>query len=252
MIQNIQIFDCPVGKPSSGTFYGPWTSIGNLAGYSISFTGLEGSVFVETSNDPNVNFNGVAAIAAPLAPTCRTFQYGALKNQGSPSVSISYVVQGGGETVASGATSIAVADGFQLMVSPPALDTLGIAVGYNVYVGIGGLSYLQNMPNSSDRFGSSHNGPLPLNMPYIMYDGFQSTGVVPSIIALVGGPAIGEQLWNNSVTTSTGELQVNIGGTSPPMATISPSGLTYGMIRIGKSGANTLETKAWVSGRYAY
>lgn len=255
MIQNIQIFNAPIGTPASGTYYGPWTSVGNLAAFSVFFTGLEGVVWVEASNNPNAQYSGVAAIGAPIAPILSTFQYGALTHQGTIGIAVSYIVQGGGETVASVASTLVVADNYQLVVSPPVLDPLGVAIGYNVYANRNGGAYsLQNMPNSSDRFGSSHCGPLPLCLSYIMYDGVQNNGVPPSVVALVGGPAVGVNILpggNIVGGASGGEENINYNaGTAE--GSFSPSGLDWGYLRVGKSGANSLLTQGWVTGRYQY
>jgi hypothetical protein len=253
MLQNIQIFNAPIGTPASGTYYGPWTSVGNLAAFSVYFTGLEGNVWVEASNNPNVNYSGIEAIGAPIAPTLSTFQYGALTNQGTVGIAVSYIVQGGGETVASTAGTVAVPDGYQLVVNSPILEPLGLAIAYNVYANKNGGPYsLQNMPNSSDRFGSSHCGPMPLGRPYILYDGVQNNGVPSSVVALVGGPAVGVNLLGTGgITTDTtgGNENVNYNSATGD-GSFSPGGLDWGYIRVGKSGANAVLTQGWVSGRF--
>lgn len=63
-IKNIKIFDSTVAAD------GAWIDVSNLVALSIQINNIEGNVWMEVSNDPNVNFDG-AAIGPPASgPTC--------------------------------------------------------------------------------------------------------------------------------------------------------------------------------------
>ena len=212
-IKNIQIFS------STAPANGAWIDVSNLVNFSVYLTGLEASVTIEGSNDPNAPIDG-AGIGAPNAPVLTQFPSVPYSNSGDniyttpPSnasqlpaqtffVKTTFVTKWG-ETTASAETSLAVTAGNYLYVSAP-VPTAAQApyvTGYNVYVGLtSGTEVLQTGPQykpqrSIDGVGtpggtvdplgpgsSTHfaiSGAISIGVPgWSMTNGFQQTQWVP-------------------------------------------------------------------------
>lgn len=253
-IKNILIFD------STNAADGAWIDVSNLVGLSVQVNNIEGNVWLEFSNDPNVNFDG-AAIGAPSAPTltavAATAANANLTNQGTLSVKLTYITPWG-ETVASSATALAVPDGKVLMVSAPVLRQTSI--GYNVYVsqtGGAGTWVLQTMPQFKAQrvidTGGIHwatAGAMPLNQNFFLTNGYQNTQTFPPGSDLSGGVNTGVKFPTSGTlvgATSGGEINVLITGTN---CMVNPSSLVWKWLRVRKdNSAQTLETVAWVMGQ---
>src|SRR5271157_5761002 len=186
---------------------GAWRNVSNFVASSIQFiardssglsTPLTGTITIEVSNDPNVNVDNLATqIAAPSAPVLTAFTPDTSGYQqpftypaATYGVKLTYVnLQG--ETVASGATSLAVAAGKTISVGAPGPDANGYATGYNVYVSINGGPYiLQNPPfNSGQTFGNLAvaNGPINVNQTFMLY-AWQNNLIVPPVANTTGTP----------------------------------------------------------------
>src|ERR1700675_2128399 len=101
-IKNIQIFS------STAPANGAWIDVSNLVSLSVMLTGLEATVTIEGSNDPNAPIDG-AGIGAPSAgPTLSQFasQPGSIGNSSELPAQTFFVVTTfitkWGETTASG------------------------------------------------------------------------------------------------------------------------------------------------------
>ena len=203
---------------------GAWRNVSNFVASSIQFiardssglsTPLTGTIWIEVSNDPNVNVDNLATqIAAPSAPVLTAFTPDTSGYQqpftypaATYGVKLTYVnLQG--ETVASGATSLAVAAGQTISVGAPGSDATidsppvvsGYATGYNVYVSLNGGAYiLQNPPfNSGQTFGNLAvaNGPLNVNQAFILY-AWQNSGIQPPAANTTGTPNVGANISGN-------------------------------------------------------
>jgi|SRR5208337_407770 len=212
---------------------GAWRNTSNFVASSIHIlartaaglsTPLSGVIWVEASNDPNVNVDNLATqIAAPSAPVLTAFTPTSAGHGQSPSagggdqpftypattygVKLTYVnLQG--ETVASGATLLAVAAGQTISVGAPGSDATidsppvvsGYATGYNVYVSVNGGPYiLQNPPfNSGQTFGNLAiaNGPINVNQTFMLY-AWQNNLIVPPVTNTTGTPNVGANLTGN-------------------------------------------------------
>jgi hypothetical protein len=195
---------------------GAWRNVSNFVASSIHVfaqtaaglsTPLTGTIWIEVSNDPNVNIDNLATqIAAPSAPVLtaftpdtngyqQPFTYPAV----TYGVKLTYVnLQG--ETVASGATSLAVAAGQTISVGAPGPDAGGYATGYNVYVSVSGGPYiLQNPPfNSGQTFGNLAvaNGPLNVNQAFMLY-AWQNSQIIPPVANTTGTPNVGANISGN-------------------------------------------------------
>jgi hypothetical protein len=245
---------------------GAWRNVSNFVASSIQIiardpaTGLStpitGTVWIEVSNDPNVNVDNLATqIAAPSAPTLTAFVPST--NGGSQlytypaatyGVKLTYVnLQG--ETVASGATSLAVAAGKTISVGAPGPDANGYATGYNVYVSVNGGPYiLQNPPfNSGQTFGNLAvaNGPINVNQTFMLY-AWQNNLIVPPVTNTTGTPNVGANISGNlnaaavagvdneaavSYDTATG-----LWSAAATMVMWSPSCLYFNWVRVRVSG----------------
>src|SRR5580658_2855975 len=145
---------------------GAWRNTSNFVSSSIHIfaqtaaglvTPLSGNIWVEASNDPNVNIDNLATqIAAPGTPVLSQFTPSDAGHNLSPQdgggdqtfqtpaatygVKLTYVnLQG--ESVASAAATLAVSAGSFLQIGAPGPDpTTGgpYATGYNVYVSVNG------------------------------------------------------------------------------------------------------------------
>lgn len=251
-IKNILIFD------STNAADGAWIDISNLVAFSVYIVNAEGKVWIEVSNDPNVNFDG-AAIGAPVsAPTLvaanATPANANLVNQGTYFVKTTYITPWG-ETVASSESSLAVPDGKVLQViAPPPLKT---AIGYNVYVGKStGTEVLQTMPQFAAQrvidTGGIHwatAGAMPLNQNFFLVNGFQQTEVAPPISDLSGGVNSGLNISGNlpGSPATNDEIAIIVSGST---VSVNPSCLVWKWLRVRKdTTAQTIETQAWIMGQ---
>lgn len=256
-IKNIKIFDSTVAAD------GAWIDISNCVALSVSFTGLEGHVWLEVSNDPDININaanGGTVLAAPSAPVLSQSAYGSLTGQGTYFVKITYITKWG-ETVASAESSLAVSDGNVLRVAPPAADALGLATGYNVYIGkLTNTETLQTMPpytpaHTVDATPGIHwaiSGALPLNRPYVANYGNQPSSYVVPGASTAGGVGVGVSITGASIfgASSGEEIAIFPNPQSGTSAVVNPSCLCWKWIRVRKdNNANLLETIAWLMGQ---
>jgi hypothetical protein len=273
-IQNLQIFN------STAAADGAWIDISNLVSFSVQIVGGLGTgVWIEVSNDPNVMINNTASpLAAPSAPLLSQYPYGALKDQGTIYIQLTYVTAWG-ETTASTTSSLAVNDGYQLLIasptstigSPPATVSNG-AIGWNVYAsqtGSAGTFVLQTPPqfhpqHSVDSTGSGGgvsgtggvhyaiSGALPFSQNFSMSNGFQNTGIVPPAINQSGTANVGINVCGSGNTFITGSA------TDSPIAVLvdsnlaqviwSPSCMVWKWLRVRKSGSST-QTTAYLVGQ---
>jgi hypothetical protein len=268
---------------SEAALNGAWRNIQNWINFSLQVTGIEGNVWVEVSNDPNVLTDG-ATISAPAAPVLSQYTpisdggvapYTGTGLAGVP-VNTTYYVKntyvtpnslnptGGvspvypGETTASAETSLLVTAGNLLVVQPPAQDAGKVAIGWNTYISTtSGTERLQNLVDnavgSALEFGQTFPvvnygltfGPLTpgSNTSTSAASGVNLTGNLASFPAASYTPG----------TTGTGLNQVQVlipSGTG--MAMINPSGIIWNFIRVCKdSTANTKVTTAYLFGQSA-
>lgn len=210
---------------------GAWRNTSNFVASSIHIfartaaglsTPLVGNIWVEASNDPNVNVDNLATqIAAPNAPVLTAFNptsagHTLSSNAGGGDQPFTYpaatygvkltYVNLQGETTASGATSLAVAAGKTISVGAPGPDAGGYATAYNVYVSLNGGPYiLQNPPfNSGNTFGNLAvaNGPLNVNQAFILY-AWQNSQIQPPGANTTGTPNVGANLTGNLAVAPT-------------------------------------------------
>ena len=259
-IKNNLIFD------STNAANGVWIDISNLVAFSVYLINLEGKVWIEVSNDPNVNFDGTAIGAPVSAPTLvaatATPANANLVHQGTYFVKTTYITPWG-ETTASSESSLAVPDGKVLQViAPPPLKT---AIGYNVYVSKStGTEVLQTMPQFAAQrvidTGGIHwatAGALPLNQNFFLVNGFQQTETAPPSGDNSGGVNSGINIsgtftgaaWSAPSGGSFGEGQVVI-DTTAKSGMYNPSCLVWKWLRVVKDNTTqTLETQAWIMGQ---
>ena len=253
---------------------GAWRNVSNFVASSIQIiardssglsTALTGTITIEVSNDPNVNVDNLATqIAAPSAPVLTAFTptsagHGQSPNAGGGDQPFTYpattygvkltYVNLQGETVASGATSLAVAAGQTISVGAPGPDANGYATGYNVYVSINGGPYiLQNPPfNSGQTFGNLAvaNGPINVNQTFMLY-AWQNNLIVPPVANTTGTPNVGANISGNlnamavagvdneaavSYDTATG-----LWSAAATMVMWSPSCLYFNWVRVRVTG----------------
>lgn len=249
-IKNIKIFD------SINAASGSWIDISNCAALSVSFTGIEPAVWIEVSNDPDININGSnggTTVAAPSAPVLSQYAFGALVGQGTYFVKVTYITKWG-ETTASAESSLAVTDGNVLQVNPPAADAAGLATGYNVYISkVTTTETLQTMPpytpaHTVDATPGIHfaiNGALPLNQVFVLTNGLRPSGVVVPGANTAGGIGVGVKLMTDiSAASSSEEIAIFKSGTT---AVVNPSCLCWKYLRVVKDNTTqVLETIAWL------
>jgi len=267
---------------------GAWRNVSNFVASSIQImakdssgiqTALTGTIWIEVSNDPNVNVDNVATqIPAPTAPTLSQFtptregdQQPFATKAVTYGVKLTYVNEWG-ETEASSASSLAVSAGNILTVGAPGPDPAsgspptdvgGYATSYNVYVQNGsGLYILQNPPfNSGGWFGNTnpYNGPINLNQSFMLY-AFQNTGIVPPASNGTGTPNWGANISGNlnaaAVVGAETEAAISydtasgLYGAGATMVMWSPSCLYFNWVRVRVSGqtpGNSLT--AWLFGQ---
>jgi len=246
---------------------GAWRNVSNFVASSIHIfaqtsaglpTALTGTIWIEVSNDPNVNVDNLATqIVAPAAAVLSQFTPSNNGDQqpftypaATYGVKLTYVNLEG-ETVASTVSSLAVSAGNTLQIGAPGPDAGGYATGYNVYVSVnGGLYTLQNPPfNSGNTFGNLEvaNGPLNVNQSFILY-AWQNSGIQPPAANTTGTPNVGANISGNlnaapsagqpdneaavAYDTSTGTFA---GGT-PTMVMWAPSCLYFNWVRVRVTG----------------
>jgi hypothetical protein len=206
-IKNIQIFS------STAPANGAWIDVSNLVSLSVMLTGLEATVTIEGSNDPNVPIDG-PGIGAPPAPVLSQFQSLPQADSGNsvttqPPGDVSQLpattffvkttfITKWGETTASAESSLAVLAGNYLFVAAPvpSLAQQPYVVGYNVYVGLSsGTEVLQTGPQFQpqrliDGIGSTSPSPSggtvnPLGPGQSIH--FALNGAIPLITNVIGG-----------------------------------------------------------------
>lgn len=255
-IKNIKIFD------STTAADGAWIDISNLVAMSVSFTGLEGKVWVEVSNDPDININaanGGSVLAPPSAPVLSQIPFGALTGQGTYFVKITYVTKWG-ETLPSAESSLAVTDGNVLRVAPPAADAKGLATGYNVYISkVTNTETLQTMPpytpaRTVDATPGIHyaiSGAVPLNMPFVLQNGLQVSSYGVPVASTAGGIGNGVSITGTTLVGLVSSEEIAIfPSTVTTTAVINPSCLCWKWMRVRKDNtAQTTETIAWLMGQ---
>jgi hypothetical protein len=247
---------------STNALDGAWYKVSNLVAFSIQITGLEGDVWVEASNDPNVNSDGSTISAPASAPTLSQFAYqpasAPVLNPTTVYVKTTYVtpvnvasnavstIVLAGETTGSAEANLTLTSGYSLLVASPPQDPAGVAVAYNVYVGSAtGTEVLQNPV------------PIKIGNAYQMGAfGFKPVGIAVPTTNTSGSPNIGINITGNlaavSYTAPTpeyGETQIII-DTANKQAMVNPSCLVWQWIRVRKSNtAQTLQTTAYLMGQ---
>lgn len=255
---------------------GAWRNIQNWINFSLHITGLEGNVWVEVSNDPNVLTNG-ANISAPAAPVLTQYTPTSDNHLSGVPVDTTYFVKntyvtpnslnpsggapqyttaGLGETTPSAETSLLVKAGNLLVVQSPAQDAGGVASGWNTYISKAtGTETLQNLEDNAvisprqfgqtfilTNYGLSTSGPsVPVaNTSGTANSGVNLTGNLVSFPAASYTPG--------ATGTGLNQIQVIISGTS---AMINPSGIIWNFIRVCKSGGGAEKTQALLFGQSA-
>ena len=246
---------------------GAWRNVSNFVASSIHVfaqtaaglsTPLSGTITIEVSNDPNVNTDNLATqIAAPTAPTLSQFtpsNNGDQQPFATPAVTygvkLTYT-NPAGETVASGASSLAVTAGNVLQIAAPGPDAGGYATGYNVYIQNGsGLYILQNpLWNTGGQFGNTSpaNGPINVNDSFILY-AWQNTGVVPPVANTTATPNVGANISGNlNAAPSAGQpdneasvsydTATGVYSAAATMVMWAPSCLYFNWVRVRVTGA---------------
>src|SRR5277367_4408922 len=223
-IKNLQIFS------STAPADGVWIDVSNLVNLSVMLTGVETSVWIEVSDDPNAPINGAGIGAPGSAPVLSQFlsQPGSLSTQPpNPALVTSQLpattffvkttfITKWGETLPSSESSLAVTYGNYLYVAAPVPTAaqLPYVTGYNVYVGtVTNTETLQTGPQYQpqrlvDGVGtpggtvnplgpgqSTHfaiSGAIPINVPgWAMTNGYQPTEWVPPASDASGGASVG-------------------------------------------------------------
>lgn len=253
-IQNIKIFD---SKPGAT---GTWVNISNLVAFSVQVTGLDGNVWLETSNDPNVQIDG-PGIGAPNAPSLTQFtpNYSAGHGTTYSGQTATYYVKvtaitPWGETSASAESSLTVNPPYQLVVNSPTGPTG--ATAYNVYVGTTSAGeVLQTTPayapqRNTDTGGYSYaqSGAVPLGQPWFMY-AFKRSGATAPAVDNSGSAASGVNITGNLTaggSTAGGEIGIFTGASA---AMVNPSCLVWKWLRVMKTGGGAFETIAYLMGQ---
>ena len=262
-IKNIQVFS------SKNAQNGNWIDISNLVAFSIELENLEGNVWIEVSNDPNVNIDNTnTPQTPPAAPVLSQFAY-------QPSSGNSFLTYNGvtatwsvrttyitpwGETSGSTAASLTVTPGNVLFVAPPTGPT-GSAVGWNVYVGPTGAEVLQSAPafypqHVTDTGGivTQTNGVLPFGPSFNMVSWNSSGVTVPSQnnsgTVNYGINVTGNLAGSPTINDEFCIIQGQRGGTGATGAVVNPSCLVWKWLRVCKSNtAQNLITTAWLLGQ---
>ncbi len=237
---------------------GVWRNINNWVNLSLQINGLEGNVWVEVSNDPNVLIDG-ATIAAPAAPVLSQYTPTVDEHLAGVAVNTTYYVKNtyvtapalpstltvSGETVGSTESSLLVTAGNLLVVHSPAPDTGGYASGWNCYISTtSGTEVRQNLIDNAY--------PQALSFGRL----FTPSAIINSGIAV---PSSNTTATPNSGVNITGNL-VGLGSTpaystqvqivvSGTQAMINPSGVVWNFIRVNKSGGGSVLTAAYLFGQ---
>jgi hypothetical protein len=225
---------------------GVWRNISNFFSTSIHVTGLEGNVWIEVSNDPNVLTNG-ATISAPATPVLSQYTpsngVAGIAANTTYYVKTTFITPGGGETTASTEASLLVTAGNLLVVASPAKDTGGFATAYNVYVSTTTGSETKQTSDAK-----------PIGQPFILYG--LSSGIVVPGANTSGSPASGISITGNLAAGSFAvpgpaaafnQIQIVIAN---GQAMINPSGAVWNYMRVCKdSTANTKLTSAFLFGQ---
>jgi len=245
---------------------GAWRNISNLSALSVQLGKLDGSpVWIEASNDPNVETNGTAIAAPGSAPVLSLFIYSPgnitapLSNPGSYTAIVTYLTDAGETTGSTASGSFVVAANQSLQLASPAQDPAGLAYGYNVYLSLNGGPYcLQNYAASpSGMWAGQFRGPVPMGEPFLLY-AFQTNAIAVPGSNTSGSPASGINV--SGVFTSSGwtgpsgefgESQVvfNSGSTGATGAMFNPSCLVWNYLRVVKGTNGTAQTTAWLFGQ---
>lgn len=253
---------------SQAALNGQWRNISNWVAFSLQINGLEGNVWFEVSNDPNVLTDGANISAPSSAPTLS--QYTPLSGTGVAGVptNTTYYVKstyitpnslnptGGvaptvpGETTASAESSLLVTAGNLLVVNSPAPDAAGVAVGWNAYISTtSGTETVQNL------YDNAIVTPLRFRQNFIAenYSLLRSTAAPPSSnttaiansgINIAGNLAAGSYTYPPTLY----QMQIVINGSG--QAVINPSGIVWNFIRVCKDNtANTKVTTAFLFGQ---
>jgi len=215
-IKNLQIFS------STAAANGAWIDVSNLVQMSVMLTGVEASVTIEASNDPNAPINGAVIGQPSAAPTLSQFasQPGSMGNSSELPNTTFFVkttfITKWGETLPSSESSLAVTYGNYLYVAAPVPTAaqLPYVTGYNVYVGtVTNTETLQTGPQYQpqrliDGVGtpggtvnplgpgqSTHfaiSGAIPIGVPgFSMVNGLQPTRWLVPSSDNSGGQAVG-------------------------------------------------------------
>ena len=240
---------------STAATTGAWRNISNWINLSLHITNLEGNVWVEVSNDPNVLTDG-ATIAAPAAPVLSQFTPTSDIHLAGVAANTTYYVKNtyvtatntsgvNGETVASTESSLTVLAGNILSVASPAKDTGGYAVGWNTYISTTtGTETAQNLEDNAIVVPLSFGRIFPLK-------NLVNSQIVPPASNTTGSPTSGVNITGNLVglgatpATST-QVQIVVSGTQ---AMINPSGVAWNFIRVNKTGGGSLLTTAYLFGQ---
>lgn len=263
-IKNLKIFDSTI--PADGA----WIDVSNLVTLSVTIAGVEAATWIEVSNDQYINVNGAnggSAVSAPSAPTLTQFPatVGGLTSQGTYFVKITYITPWG-ETLPSTESSLAVSDGNVLQVIAPAADALGLATGWNVYIGkSSGAEVLQTGPayvpahtvDSTPGIHYAINGVLPLTRNFFLPNGFQHNGGAVPGSSTAGGIGIGVNVLGTSGdfstiaspgTDATVAVFIDKTAVANVLASWAPSGIMWKWLRVRKATGTTKETIAWLTG----
>jgi hypothetical protein len=267
-IKNIVILD------TTGALDGTWTDISNLVAFSVEIVGLDtANVWVEASNDPNVNIDGPNLLTAPSSPALSQYTpitsdsgYSGLPAQ-TYYVKTTYITKYG-ETLPSAEASLAVTAGNILTIASPAQDAASQAIGWNAYVGrTTGSEVLQTVPAYTpgwkvDLLPGIHfttNGALPIGTPLNLLFGINNSGIAPPSSSTSGGPSVGVNIsgtmtgstgsaWTTPLTGSFGETQVLV-DTTNKLAMVNPSCLVWKWLRVRKGSGGSSETVAFLMGQ---
>jgi hypothetical protein len=221
---------------------------------------MEGNVWVEVSNDPNVLVdNSSTQIAAPGTPVLSQYTPTPDQHLSGVAVNTTYYVKNtyttspgvystlpnGGESLPSTEASLTVLAGNLLVVKAPAPDAGGFAAGWNCYIST--TTGTETRQNTGNALSFSTN--------------FTPTTVVSSQIAVpssntTGTPNSGVNITGNLVgATASGitalglnQIQIVVSGSS---AMINPSGIIWNYIRVNKSGGGASLTQAFLFGQSA-
>jgi|SRR5579863_101566 len=246
---------------------GAWRNTQTLVSSSVQFiartaaglsTALTGTIWIEVSNDPNVNVDNLATqIAAPTAPTVSQFLPSTYGNADGAtytfpaitySVKLTYVnLQG--ESIPSSATVLAVSAGNTIEIAAPGPDANGYATGYNVYISVGGGAYILQNPlyNSGRTFGNGDaaNGPINVNQGFTLY-ALLTQGIAAPAANTTGTPNIGTNVTGNlnaaAVAGSDNEASISYDtangqySASATMVMWAPSCLYFNFVRARVTG----------------